>query len=505
MKKVTRYFSKARFTFLLGAFFAGGFALLMNPWTGKELPVTEQYTVVINGEAAGSAGSYEAAMKELRSAKLQLAEEQENILYVNAECRIEKETVLEEELQETKNLEAGIYQLLKNSVIEQKQKAYTVKVNDMTLTLSSREEVIALLEAAKEKYDANHSFYVNLKLDDSQGIAMLTTDFIKVERSENQDTTVMASEEGNSEQESQEESSAALAVSMGFEEDIEIAESYVAEDAVMKLEDAIAAITKEKETNKTYEVVAGDCLSSIALKNGMSKEELFALNEGLTENSILQIGDIITIQVPEPELSVIQTEEISYEEEYYAPVQYVDNDAWYTTREEVRSEGTVGQRAVTAAVTYRNGVEIGRTYTSEVILTESQPKIVEKGTQTPPTYIKPITVGSFSSPFGTRWGRMHEGVDWSCPVGSAIKASCGGKVVSAGWMNGYGNCIVLSHPDGKQTRYAHLSSILVEVGQTVSQGDKIALSGNTGNSTGPHLHFEILIGGEPVDPLEYLE
>ena len=99
---------------------------------------------------------------------------------------------------------------------------------------------------------------------------------------------------------------------------------------------------------------------------------------------------------------------------------------------------------------------------------------------------------------------MHKGVDWACSVGTAVKASCGGTVVSAGWSNGYGYCITIRHPDGKQTRYAHLSKILVSSGKSVKQGDKIALSGNTGRSTGPHIHFEILVNGSQVNPLKYL-
>ena len=100
---------------------------------------------------------------------------------------------------------------------------------------------------------------------------------------------------------------------------------------------------------------------------------------------------------------------------------------------------------------------------------------------------------------------MHKGVDWSCPVGTAIMASSGGTVTQAGWFSSYGYCVTLRHPDGRQTRYAHLSKVLVKAGQSVAQGQKIGLSGNTGRSTGPHLHFEILINGSQVNPMKYLE
>ena len=78
-------------------------------------------------------------------------------------------------------------------------------------------------------------------------------------------------------------------------------------------------------------------------------------------------------------------------------------------------------------------------------------------------------------------------------------------VTSCGWQGGYGYAVVIRHPDGKSTRYAHLSKILVSVGQSVVQGQTIARSGSTGVSTGPHLHFEIIIGGSQVDPLGYLQ
>lgn len=95
-------------------------------------------------------------------------------------------------------------------------------------------------------------------------------------------------------------------------------------------------------------------------------------------------------------------------------------------------------------------------------------------------------------------------MDWATPTGTPVYASCGGTVAKAGWGSGYGYVVYINHEDGRQTRYGHLSKVLVSAGQKVKQGDKIALSGNTGVSTGPHLHFEILINGSQVNPLKYL-
>lgn len=112
--------------------------------------------------------------------------------------------------------------------------------------------------------------------------------------------------------------------------------------------------------------------------------------------------------------------------------------------------------------------------------------------------------GPVVSGFGMRWGRMHEGIDIGCAFGTPNRAAASGTVIYAGWMGGYGNLVVVDHGNGLSTAYAHASSILVQVGQTVSQGETVSLVGSTGNSSGPHLHFEVRINGVAVDPLLYL-
>ena len=99
---------------------------------------------------------------------------------------------------------------------------------------------------------------------------------------------------------------------------------------------------------------------------------------------------------------------------------------------------------------------------------------------------------------------MHNGVDLGVVTGTEVRASRAGTVTKAGWGGAYGYCVFIDHGDGIETRYAHLSELNVSEGDYVSQGDVIALSGNTGRSTGPHLHFEIRINDEPVNPEDYL-
>lgn len=118
-------------------------------------------------------------------------------------------------------------------------------------------------------------------------------------------------------------------------------------------------------------------------------------------------------------------------------------------------------------------------------------------------FIYPIN-GQFASPFGMRWGRLHAGIDLTAPAGTPIRAADGGTVRYAGWMDGYGNYTCVQHTVTLSSCYAHQSSIGVRVGESVKQGAVIGKVGNTGRSFGNHLHFEVRVSGNPVDPMGYL-
>lgn len=110
----------------------------------------------------------------------------------------------------------------------------------------------------------------------------------------------------------------------------------------------------------------------------------------------------------------------------------------------------------------------------------------------------------YTSGFGPRWGRMHNGTDFAGPIGTPIYATADGVVTNAGWSSGYGRLIKIQHEFGIETRYAHLNSMDVSVGQRVSRGERIGAMGNSGRSTGPHLHYEVRVGGAPVNPMIYI-
>ena len=159
----------------------------------------------------------------------------------------------------------------------------------------------------------------------------------------------------------------------------------------------------------------------------------------------------------------------------------------------------VGEANALAAVSAQLGAQIAAAQRSSAGVGGSA------GTGTPSAagLIWPVS-GPITSPFGMRWGRMHEGIDIGVPYGTPIHAAASGTVIYAGWMSGYGNLIVIDHGNGLATAYGHQSALAVGNGASVSQGQVIGYVGCTGHCFGPHLHFEVRVNGVAVDPLGYL-
>jgi murein DD-endopeptidase MepM/ murein hydrolase activator NlpD len=139
--------------------------------------------------------------------------------------------------------------------------------------------------------------------------------------------------------------------------------------------------------------------------------------------------------------------------------------------------------------------------------TSAQPEVVESAISKPLQVSDVTAPARVSSRFGWRQDPLtgeasfHQGVDLAVAYGRDVKAAADGVVSFAGIQNGYGNTVVIDHQDGRQTRYAHLSQELVRAGDAVTEGQVLGKSGNSGRSTGPHLHFEVLVNGTPVDPV----
>ncbi|MDO5403497.1 MAG: M23 family metallopeptidase [Eubacteriales bacterium] len=464
------------------------------------------YTVTVNGVKVGSANSKQEAQTALAQARVDFSKDYEQVIYIDPQIEVTKENKAIATRMNEAELEKAIYDSLYSCVVEMdKQVAYTVRIDDYTVTLGSREDVITLLERVAAKYDSKNEFQIAMDLEDAaSGTYGITVAKSEIKSTNNDIVAAAMNSVETPVSATEAESIADGLTSIGFEQNIVISETTADNLKIATVDQAYEEITKENAEKTIYTVEAGDTLSEIANNNGLTFLQLCELNEGMSEETIIVPGDAIVITVPKSEISVVTTKTMTYEEDYNADVQYVDNNEAYRGNNTVISEGTTGHRKVTAEVTYVNGVENGRTYTQETIMTESQPKIVSVGTLTPPTYLKPLYGGSFSSGYGYRWGTFHNAVDWSCSVGTPIMAAADGVVARASWYSGYGYCIDIRHTDGSMTRYAHLNSMNVSVGQRVSQSQVIAASGNTGNSTGPHLHFELWINGSTVNPLNYV-
>ena len=212
----------------------------------------------------------------------------------------------------------------------------------------------------------------------------------------------------------------------------------------------------------------------------------------------------------DPLVSVTSVELATYEESVGYGTKYVENSSMYADETEVLSNGIEGVDRIVAEVTRHNGEETERTIVSTTRISDPVDEVIYKGTKPIPvsdgtgTFAWPLTTYTISSRFGIRWGRMHSGVDLAAPTGTKIYASDGGTVTFAGWKNSYGYVIIIDHGGLYESLYAHCSKLYVEVGDDVYQGKNIGLVGSTGNSTGPHLHFEIHYKGVAYNPLDYL-
>lgn len=265
-----------------------------------------------------------------------------------------------------------------------------------------------------------------------------------------------------------------------------------------------------------YTVKDGDTATSIAKAHNMTLAELNKVNNNKLGDD-LHPGDLVNIEVPVPTLGVKLVKNVTYQ----VPLSYktvtTQDDSQYTDYSKVQTEGVNGVQQCVDKVSYINGVESEREIISRTVITPSTDKVVITGTKKRPrvndagestgNLMWPVpSLHTITTYFTWRWGSFHTGIDISGggAYGSTIVAADGGVVISSGWKNGYGNCVEISHGNGICTLYGHASKLLVSAGQRVAKGQAIAKVGSTGNSTGPHCHFEVIKNGTKVNPLGYV-
>lgn len=292
-----------------------------------------------------------------------------------------------------------------------------------------------------------------------------------------------------------------------FKEDIQLQAASVAADEVFSLDKMEEFISKGTLQQVVYTVKEGDVLGSIANRYALSLEELYELNPGITEDTLLQIGQIINVTSSKSFVTVQVTEQITEEESLDYSIVTRNNTNLPRGETKVIQPGKEGKRRVTYQITKENGKVTHRKILTQQVLAAPINQIVERGT-------KSITSrgtgrmswpakGVLTSSYGQRWGKLHKGLDIA--GSGAIKATDNGRVIQAGWYGRYGNAVIISHGNGVQTLYGHMKSIQVREGQTVEKGQTLGIMGSTGDSTGVHVHFEVRDSGNIQNPMRYLQ
>ena len=263
-------------------------------------------------------------------------------------------------------------------------------------------------------------------------------------------------------------------------------------------------------SDREYTVGNFESYNEIAEMLGVSVSQLAAANPDVDLES-LSPGQVLKLSVPDPIINVASSEVATYYENIQYGTQYIDNALIYEGETEVKSAGLYGRLEVIATIERLNGQEVSRSVLSTSRVSNPVDEVLYRGTRPVPetlgtgTFELPIRSYTITSRLGWRWGRMHNGIDLAAPVGTKIYAADGGIVTYSGWQNGYGYVVKIDHGGLYETVYAHCSRLIVSAGEKVYQGQNIALVGSTGNSTGPHLHFEIYYNGAVKNPEKYLD
>ena len=300
----------------------------------------------------------------------------------------------------------------------------------------------------------------------------------------------------------------------GFSDQVEIIEQEARLERIVTPEEALLYLQQGTDEIQQYEVVSGDNSWDISRSFNIKVRELEAANPG-RDLDYLYPGDIINLTISKPFINVETIEEKVYTEKIPYETTYRDDNSVYKGKQKVITAGIYGTREVKAEIVYINGSESSRNILEERILKEPTTQVVAKGTKPLPP---PQGSGVFKRPapgrtgsygrFGASrpGGRKHAGVDIGNKSGTTIRAADGGTITSyIGYRGGYGYIVEINHGGGYTTRYAHLSKILVSAGQRVAKGDVVGRMGSTGNSTGPHLHFEIRKNGTPLNPFRFIK
>ena len=451
MKKLTKYHKRVRLTYAAAAFVCCFVLLLIFNSVGGFASEANFYIVKVGDKIVGTINSKEKAEQALATARARISTEAESIVYVDSNFSIEKDPRLFGETDDYDSLVENVYSEIKEYTDNNYTQAIMLSSNDFSISVDSAETARQILESAEREYDTKAEWDISIVSNQNEQF----TEF-----------------------------------------------SYTIEDSE-EMEEAIFNYMVEHEVSRTEASINVHEFVSVGFSDALEIRPIY------TDRSAIQTGDAAikkALNENKGNIGVLVVKRSNYDEEYDAPPQYVEDTSMYAGQTETIDPGERGQRNVTVDISYINGKETKRDIVFQTVFKEPVAAILKAGTIPAPTFVQPVTNCYLSSGYGYRWGTIHQGNDYAASMGEPIFASCPGVVVEVIHSDvGYGNNVIIKHDDHFTTRYAHMSETACEVGQEVKQFEVIGYVGSTGNSTGPHCHFEIMVDGVQHDPFEFLE
>jgi murein DD-endopeptidase MepM/ murein hydrolase activator NlpD len=295
--------------------------------------------------------------------------------------------------------------------------------------------------------------------------------------------------------------------SVDFLEKVDMKITEIKPDQVMKPDDLVTKLETGNVGPSKYTVEKGDCVGCIAKKLGISKQVIYEKNPWIQDDKI-RIGDVLDVTVLKPALTVRTVEKVVENQEIQHEIIYEKDDTMRAGETKTIKPGKNGMKKVTFLVTKGNGYMLDQEMVGEEVVEQPVPEYAKKGTKVilgegTGKFVWPVVGAKLSDYFGMRWGKMHKGIDIT--GNKNILASDNGVVTYTGDKgDGYGNKVVIDHKNGYVTVYGHMSKIETSKGKIVEKGEKIGIMGDTGFSTGVHLHFEIQRNGTAENPLKFL-
>ncbi|HEY3314711.1 MAG TPA: peptidoglycan DD-metalloendopeptidase family protein [Bacillota bacterium] len=304
----------------------------------------------------------------------------------------------------------------------------------------------------------------------------------------------------------------ASVASLEFEQKVVVEAADVSLDRLRTKDEAKRILTRGTDKVETYVVSRGDTLWTIASRHGTTVDSLLKANPEVPKSGNIVPGQTLSLIEANPYLSIISVEIKTVKEWIPFPIQVVEDPALWPWQNVVKQAGTGGQKEVTYRIERRTSDRQQKTIVlAEKVLSQPNLQIEVRGTKRAPalgtgTLYWPLATGQITSGFGWRWSGLHTGVDIAAPRGTEVDAADAGTIVYLGSKGRYGRTIMLDHGGGHVvTLYGHLNAYAAGLreGSTVEKGQVIGFVGSSGNSTGPHLHFEVRLDNKTVNPLGF--